>query len=52
MIIQGVFLIGPLLEKMRQHIRKGYLSHRKSAKTQTSLRKSAVSPDPLLFADM
>ena len=38
--------------KMSQHMRKGYLSHRRPAKAQARRRISAVSPDPLLFTDM
>ena len=37
---------------VQKHMRKGYLSHRRPAKAQASLRMSAVSPEPLLFADM
>ena len=35
-----------------QHLRKGYLSHTQPAKTQVRLHISAVSPEPLLFADI
>ena len=31
------------------HMRKLYLSHRRPAKAQASLRLSAASPEPLLF---
>ena len=33
-------------------MRKKHLSHRRLAKSQASLRISAVSPEPLLFTDM
>ena len=33
-------------------MRKGYLSHKRPAKAQASLRTCAVSPVPLLFADI
>ena len=47
---------GPYIAHVRtdthisQHMRKGYVSHRRPAKA--SLCISAVSPEPLLFADM
>ena len=37
---------------LSQHMTKVSISHRRPAKAQASLRISAVSPEPLLFADM
>ena len=34
------------------YMRKGYLSHKRPAKAQASLRISAASPEPLLLTDM
>ena len=38
--------------EMSQRMRFWYLSHRRPAKAQASLRIRAVSPEPLLFAHM
>ena len=38
--------------KLSQRLRLWYLSHRRPAKAQVSLRIRAVSPEPLLFAYM
>ena len=37
---------------LSQHMRLWYLSHRRPAKAQVSLRIRAVSPEPSLFAHM
>ena len=39
-------------DKMSQCMRLWYLSHRRPAKAQASLRICAVSPEPLLFAHL
>ena len=41
---------GEMSRYLNQHIRKGYLSHRKPAKAHASLRIGAFSPESLLFA--
>ena len=35
---------------MSQHMRQGYLSHRRPVNAKASLRISTVSPEPLPFA--
>ena len=42
-------MVSVILEGSR-HMKKGYLSHRQTAKAQASLHIRAVSPEPLLFA--
>ena len=44
--------LNPSNNKMRQLMRLSYLSHRRPAKAQASLRIHAVSPEPSLFAHM
>ena len=47
--LYGLYEIG---HEMRQLMRFWYLSHRRPAKAQASLRIRAVSPEPSLFAHM
>ena len=48
--ITRVLEVGGVKTVMGQLMRLWYLSHRRPAKIQASLRFSAVLPDPLLFA--
>ena len=42
--------LSPKMNKLSQLMRLWYLSHRRPAKAQASLRIRAVSPEPSLFA--
>ena len=48
----GASILGKLVLELSQLMRLWYLSHRRPAKAQASLRICAVSPEPSLLAHM